>query len=128
MKVIYNSTIVEIGSQVEIFIKEKMLILFNDTALPELKDISVVHEQRELQQDIEVGDELVLGSTVFKVTSLGGKVNETMRELGHSTIVFNGALSSDLPGTICVEDAPIPTLAIHSKLHFRRPSKEEEMC
>jgi len=32
MKKIYDSTVIEIGSQVELFLQEKMMILFNESA------------------------------------------------------------------------------------------------
>lgn len=119
MTVIYESNITEIGADASLFIKENMLILFNETALKELRDIAVVHEASELKADIETGHELVLDGQPFKVTGIGDKVNETMRELGHCTIAFNGEAVPELPGTLCVEAKPIPTLNVSNQIQIR---------
>ncbi|MDQ1004437.1 PTS system glucitol/sorbitol-specific IIA component [Neobacillus niacini] len=122
MKTIYQSTVTEVGSQVELFLQEKMIVLFNESAPSDLREIAVIHQYCPLEDDITVGDELVIGDQSFKITSVGHKVNETMRELGHSTVSFNGSLESDLPGTLCVEDKEVPNITVSSKIMFRKLS------
>lgn len=116
---IYLSKITEIGSDASLFFNENMLILFNETALPELRDIAVVHEVAELKLDINLNDELVIDNQVYKVTGIGDKVNETMRELGHCTVVFNGETNPELPGTLCVEAKPIPNIMVSNSIQIR---------
>ncbi|MGJ7919025.1 PTS glucitol/sorbitol transporter subunit IIA [Neobacillus sp. LXY-4] len=115
---VYKSRVTEIGSEVQLFLTEKMLIIFNETAPADLKSIGVIHEETELLQDIEAGDTLILGGNSFKISFVGGKANQTIRELGHCTLAFNGETSADLPGTICVEDKPIPELLEGIELVF----------
>lgn len=119
MTIIYESKITEIGSDALLFFNENMMILFNDTALPELKDIAVVHEANELISDIKPGDELVISNEIYKVISLGEKVNETMKELGHCTIAFNGSETPELPGTLCVEAKPLPSINLFDTMQIR---------
>ncbi len=120
MKTIYQSKVVEVGAQVSLFLEEKMLVLFNDSAPSDLRDIAVVHQACPLEDDIAVGDELVIGDQSFKVTFVGAKANETMKELGHSTLAFNGAGEADLPGTICLEEKTIPSIDVSSQIIFRK--------
>lgn len=119
MAVIYESKITEIGEEASLFINENMLILFNENALKELRDIAIVHEVTYLKADIETGHELVINGQPFKVTCIGDKVNETMRELGHCTIAFNGKTVPELPGMLCVEAKPIPKLNVSNQIQIR---------
>lgn len=118
MTIIYDAKITEIGSDAQLFFSENMLILFNETALPELRDIAVVHEVSELKSNISIGDELQLAGEVYKVTGVGEKVNDTMRELGHCTIAFNGASVPELPGTLCVEAKPLPQIQVSNEVQI----------
>ena len=120
MKTIYQSKVVEVGAQVSLFLEEKMLVLFNDSAPSDLRDIAVVHQACPLEDDIAVGDELVIDDQAFKVTFVGAKANQTMKELGHSTLAFNGAKEADLPGTICLEEKAIPSIDVSSQIIFRK--------
>jgi glucitol/sorbitol PTS system EIIA component len=85
---------------VALFLQEKMIFLFNESTLYDVRDIAVIHQYCPLEEDITVGDELVIDDHSFKVTFVGHKVNETMRELGHSKIAFTGFLEVDMPGTL----------------------------
>lgn len=114
----YKSVVTELGSEVELFLTEKMIVIFNETAPLDLKDIAVVHKQTNLEEDIQVGDVFVLGPESFKVTFVGEKVNDTIRELGHCTIAFNGADYADLPGTLCVENKEIPEITAGTEIKF----------
>jgi glucitol/sorbitol PTS system EIIA component len=124
MKTIYQSRVTEIGSQVGLFLEEKMFILFNETAPADLRDVAIVHTHCSLEEDIKVGDELVIDNQSFKITSVGSKANETanetMRDLGHTTVALNGSTESEMPGTICVEEKGIPSINVSSQLIFRQ--------
>jgi PTS system glucitol/sorbitol-specific IIA component len=117
---LYQSVVTEIGSEVELFLTEKMMIIFNETAPSDLRDIAVVHKEAKLEEEIEVGDVLTIDNQIFKITFVGQKVNNTIRELGHCTIAFNGADHVDLPGTLCVEEKPIPEIKPGTKIGFSR--------
>ena len=123
MKTIYQSIVTEVGSQVGLFLQDKMIVLFNETAPSDLREIAVIHQYSPLEEDITVGDELVIGNQSFKITSVGYKVNETMRELGHSKIAFTGFLEVDMPGTLCVEEKEVPNIAVSSQIMFRKLCK-----
>lgn len=119
-KTIYQSTVTEIGPDVELFLDEKMMILFNDSAPKDLRDIAVIHNIAPLEGKIEVGDELAFDDQTYRITFVGDKVNETVEELGHCTIAFNGADHADLPGTLCVEAKELPTIAVATTITFKK--------
>jgi PTS system glucitol/sorbitol-specific IIA component len=108
MKTIYQSRVTEIGSQVGLFLEEKMFILFNESAPADLRDVAIVHTHCSLEDQS------------FKITSVGSKANETMRDLGHTTVALNGSTESEMPGTICVEEKEIPSINVSSQLIFRQ--------
>ncbi|TSB47252.1 PTS glucitol/sorbitol transporter subunit IIA [Alkalicoccobacillus porphyridii] len=113
---VYQTEFIELGSQTSIFLEENMLIIFNETVPADLKDISAVHKQTELLQNVEVGDTLHIQGEQYKILFVGEKANETLRDLGHCTIEFSGKSSSDLPGTLCVEKKDVPQLEVGGKL------------
>lgn len=120
MTKLYESTVVELGVEAEIFFAEKMIVIFNDTVPQEFKDIAIIHKPATFHGDVQEGDLLVLGNESFKVTFVGGKANETLKDLGHCTISFNGENFAELPGTICVEDKEIPEINVGTEISFLR--------
>lgn len=119
MKTIYESTVTEIGADVDMFLEEKMMIIFNESAPQELHDIAVLHRIAPLEGHITVGDELAFDDQTYKITFVGEKVNETVSEFGHCTISFNGADHADLPGTLCVEAKEMPTISTSTKFTIK---------
>ncbi|GIO26936.1 PTS glucitol/sorbitol transporter subunit IIA [Ornithinibacillus bavariensis] len=112
--------VVEIGEEALFMFEESMMILFNDTVPADLKGISVIHDNRNITEEIKAGDEMVIGNESFKILFVGDKANETLQELGHATINFNGETSSELPGTICTEKKAIPEITGNSVISFHR--------
>ncbi|GAA4712204.1 PTS glucitol/sorbitol transporter subunit IIA [Brevibacillus fulvus] len=120
MKTIFAAKVVEVGAEVQLFLEEKMMVLFDQTAPADLRDIAVVHQGGVLREEIEAGDELVINGEGYRIHFVGSKANQTIRELGHATIAFNGMDNSDMPGTICVEDKLLPTIDISAEILFRK--------
>jgi PTS system glucitol/sorbitol-specific IIA component len=111
--------VVEIGADASLMFEEKIMILFNNSVPDDLKEIAVVHDSA-IQEEIEAGDEMVIDGEVFKILFVGDKVNETMNELGHATFNFSGESHSELPGTVCLEERPIPHISEGNKISFRK--------
>ncbi|TWT28259.1 PTS glucitol/sorbitol transporter subunit IIA [Planomicrobium sp. CPCC 101110] len=114
----YESKIVEIGEEVELFAEESMLIIFNDTVPEALRMIGVIHEKSDLLGEVEVGDVLEISGESYEILFVGSKVNDTLKEIGHCTIVFNGEKTAELPGTMCVEKKPMPVLTKDSAIRI----------
>lgn len=119
-KTIYQSTVTALGPDVDMFMEEKMLIIFNETVPKDLRDIAVIHKAAPLEGTIEAGDVLAFGDQTYTITFVGNKVNETVSDLGHCTIAFNGEDHADLPGTLCVESKEMPELSVPMQLAFMK--------
>jgi len=120
MRCLFSSTIVKIGSMVDDLIQEKMLVIFDEDAPEELHDLSLLHTKSPRFEPVQRGDYLVIGDQSFQVTSVGGKVNETLREMGHCTIKFEGKDRSELPGFLQVAALDHPALELDTPLMFVR--------
>ena len=84
---IFETTVIAIGQNAEEFKQENMLLFFGEEAPPEL-------------------------SERYAITAVGKVAEENLRQLGHITVNFDGAAISELPGTIHVEQKPLPTINV----------------
>ncbi len=105
MATIYLTEITEIGPEVPEFIEVGYLILFQAGAPPELAEMSVLHEP-ESPRDAppETGDILAIGAKELRITAVGERAWNNVRELGHVVFKFNGLDETELPGEIYVEE------------------------
>jgi PTS system glucitol/sorbitol-specific IIA component len=109
MSIIFEAMTTKIGEMVPDFAKENMLILFDETVPKELHDIAILHTSRKHFGDIVLGDILIIAGTSYRIGFVGGVANKTIQEMGHVTLKFNGE-ADDLPGSICVEEKPVPNV------------------
>ena len=114
----YKATITEIGSMVKDFIGEKMVIIFNDNAPDALRDMAVLHTIEEWDKDVCKGDKVIIGEKTYTVTAVGDEANETLRTMGHCTLVFNGADSAQLPGHIELAGDGMPDLSVGTSIEI----------
>ena len=84
------------------------MILLDDGTHPNLAEMVVEHTPGELKEDISVGDTLTVGKQKYKVTRVGENANDTIRENGHCTLLFN--TTGSMPGQIEVEGGSVPSL------------------
>ena len=106
MEPIYRTEIKEIGAEVEAFLEEKYLILFEVGAPPELAEMAVLHDRSHMREEPPVaGDVLSIGDRDFRMTAVGEKAWKNIRDLGHAVFVFNGAKEVEMPGQVCLEEA-----------------------
>lgn len=104
----YEAAIIEIGVMVDELLRQGILILFDKTAPPELQEISVVHTGASLEEDVEVGDLIVLGDFSYKVTAVGEIANRNLRNIGHACLKFDGRNLPELPGDIHLYGDELP--------------------
>ncbi|MGT2910145.1 PTS glucitol/sorbitol transporter subunit IIA [Streptococcus cameli] len=106
-------TVVEIGEMVPAFEEELIVILFGETAPPELRAISVVHDYKASNPDevvLKVGTKLQFGSYEYTVVEAGSAANANFQELGHVAIYMKKGDEELLPGSIIVEPSVFPQL------------------
>jgi PTS system glucitol/sorbitol-specific IIA component len=68
---------------------------------------------------LAAGQTLVIDDVAYEITAVGSLAQKNLESLGHLTIVFNEATEAGLPGSICVEAKPVPTLVAGSEISIR---------
>lgn len=99
----YEVVVTQVGEMVEELSSANMIILFNTNVPEDLAEISVLHTIGILKEDVQIGDIINIENIEYKITGIGSVANENLRELGHCTLVFDGAKEPNLPGIINLE-------------------------
>ncbi|WP_019120817.1 PTS glucitol/sorbitol transporter subunit IIA [Brevibacillus massiliensis] len=120
MQVLFEGKVTKIGGMVPDFIQAATLIIFNNDVPEELHDMAVLHTKSATTETVQTGDVLLIDGQSFQVTSVGDKANETLKDIGHCTIKFDGSTSPELPGIIHVEQKEIPQIQLDTVLKFIR--------
>ncbi|GEN85831.1 PTS glucitol/sorbitol transporter subunit IIA [Oceanobacillus sp. FSL W8-0428] len=104
--------ILEIGALVPDFEEENLLVLFNETVPPELRDISVIHRFEEQPKDaLEFGKIIVIGGREYTIQKVGEEANSNFESLGHLSIYFKDDKEEEiLPGAVLVTPSDFPIL------------------
>ena len=100
-KTIFQTSVYELGDQVDAFYDEGMFVLFGENVPDTLKDFCHF-----------IGAE-------FKISAVGEIAQSNLETLGHLTVVFSGAAEAGLPGSICVEAKPMPKLKVGSEIEIK---------
>lgn len=114
--VIYQTEVVNIGSEAPMFLDEKMVVLFGENAPAELADYTFNIIVNPLEGEIEPGMKLLINNQEYTVTAVGNAVQKNLGDLGHITIRFTGENVAELAGTLYVEDKPIDEIQIGTKI------------
>lgn len=112
MSVIYENQVVGMGECVEEFKDEGIFIIFGDNAPDELKDYCYSVSVQPINGKIMPGQILSVDDKQYAITAVGPEAPITLAGLGHCTINFSGSTEVELPGTIYVENKPMPNLKI----------------
>lgn len=110
MSVIYKNQVKALGTCVEEFKSEGIFILFGDNAPEELKDYCYSVSVEPINGKIAPGQMLCVDDETYKITAVGEEAPVTLAGLGHCTVNFSGATEVELPGTIYVENKPMPVI------------------
>lgn len=113
---IYENKVTDLGNQVEAFMDEGMFILFGENAPDTLKDFCYTMSIIPVDGTLTPGQKLIIDDVSYEITAVGSLAQKNLEALGHLTIVFNDAAEAGLPGSICVEAKPVPTLVIGSEI------------
>lgn len=112
----YEVTVTGIGELVKEFLGQNIIVLFDENAPLELQDISVLHTEGELLDDIKAGDVLRIGNRVYTITAVGEVVNKNVRRMGHTCLKFDGKTSPELPGDIHLKGGDAPFVNLGEKI------------
>lgn len=110
----YEATVIEIGPLVKEFTEAGILVFFGDDAPPELREFSIIHDGKELREDVSPNDIIKIDNNSYKILAVGEVANNNLSNLGHLIIKFNGQTVPKLPGDICVEEKPVYQVKVGS--------------
>ena len=117
MEIKYEVSVTAIGSLARTFLENNnSAIILDEGVRPNLADMVIEHTPGELKADIAKGDKLKFGTGEYTVVSVGDVANETIREEGHCTLVFNA--EGSMPGQIIVKGAGAPVLSLGAHITF----------
>lgn len=104
----YTSEITKLGPLVDEFLRDgNFLIIYNDRAPEELREMAMIHADNKILEPVKVGDKIRLGNQSYTVTAIGDEANNTLASLGHCTFCFNAKKEVELPGQIELSPADV---------------------
>lgn len=116
MNVIYENKVKASGPCVEEFKDMNMFVIFGDNAPEEIKDYCYSVSVNPVNGAISAGQALIIGNNEYTITAVGSEAPVTLAGLGHCTINFSGQTTVDLPGTIYVENKPMPVMEVGTEI------------
>lgn len=96
----YTTTVIEVGSDAEAFLAEQTAITFAGDAPAALRPYCFLIEAGTLDHDLEVGQSVRIAEQLWTITALGEVAQKNLVNLGHVTLVFDGADRPRLPGAL----------------------------
>ncbi len=106
----YASVVVSVGDLASEFFDAGIVVLFGEDAPEELADFAVIHRPTVTGGDLAPGDLVHLGDEVITVLAVGEVADENLVNLGHLSLKRNGEQEAALPGDVCCDRGPIPSL------------------
>lgn len=97
---LYSLLITAVGEYVEDYLQEQQLILFSDSVSDDIAMYCAVHQGSELTVELSPGQIMKINETIYRVTAVGSVATENLKQLGHVTLSFDGAVIAELPGTV----------------------------
>mgnify|MGYP001165989820 CR=1 FL=1 len=116
---IYETEVTNIGPEAEMFQAENMLIFFGDEAPETLADYCYNIVLKNSTGEITPGMTFTFDDQSYKITAVGDVVKKNLDDLGHITLRFDGSTEAELPGTLYVEDKPMPTIQVGTKISIQ---------
>ena len=115
----YSTTVIEVGTEAQDFLADKTAITFAGNAPEALRPYCFLIEAAQLDGDLAVGQEVLIGEQLWTITALGDVAQKNLANLGHVTLVFDGAVSPRLPGALHLGGvAETPALALGTSVVF----------
>lgn len=108
-----KSEILEVGALVPDFKEENLVVLFDETAPEELRDISVIHRfEKQPTNAFQEGKKLLFGDKEYTIQKVGEDANQNFESLGHISIYFKEEVDELLPGAVLVSPSEFPELNV----------------
>lgn len=108
----YDRRVTSVGALLDEFVSAGVLIFFGVGAPEELAEFSVIHDGASLREPVEPGDVVTVAGSRYTVLAVGEVANSNLANLGHLVLKANGQTSVEMPGDVCVEELPFPSIDV----------------
>lgn len=98
-----------------------LLVLFNEEAPDELKDICILHHflTEPTQKTLQAGRKVLFDKEEYVITKVGTVAFENFKTLGHLSLNFGLELAEEiLPGAIAFDRSEVPKIGENSIIQF----------
>jgi PTS system glucitol/sorbitol-specific IIA component len=113
---VYETKVVDMGAEAEMFQAENMMILFGEEVPEDLANYAYIIHVNPIDGEIKEGMTLTVADEAYTITAVGNVVNKNLGDLGHITLNFNGAEEAELPGTLYLEEKALPNVEVGTTL------------
>ncbi|MFS2222834.1 PTS glucitol/sorbitol transporter subunit IIA [Pantoea sp. B65] len=97
---LYQLRVSYVGQYVADYLRENKLILFAAPVPQDIADYCVVHQPGELSGALLPGQTLNINQHIYRITAVGNVATANLKELGHITLNFDGAIEAEFPGMV----------------------------
>jgi PTS system glucitol/sorbitol-specific IIA component len=116
----YQAKVTFVGPMASEFLRERIAVLFHEDAPEELREFAILHDGQHLTAPVAVGDVFEIDEVPFRVLAVGPVANDNLANLGHLALKFNGETTIEMPGDMCLEDKPIPSITVGTTIRIRQ--------
>lgn len=101
--------------------KEPIVILFNESATDDLRQVSVIQSFEKGKEIVspKTGDELVIDDQTFKIDFAGELVSSNFESVGHATLFFMEVPEHPQPNGIYLTPHVLPTFKVGSTIIYK---------
>ena len=97
---LYHLEITSAGGFVAEYLQEDKLILFAEPVPPDIADYCAIHRPGEFNAVLLPGLAVKINNAFYRITAVGEVATANLKQLGHITLNFDGAIDAELPGTV----------------------------
>ena len=115
-----KSKITAIGPQA-IDEKQPLLILFGETALERLREVSLIHDFENDPiggYDIKQGSKVTIGSSEYEVEFVGQLAESNLTSIGHTVLAFKEVPETPQENAIYLKPHVMPEIEIGTEIVF----------
>ena len=101
--------------------KDGLVILFDKTATPDLKKVAVIQEIRDLNHsdfNLKKGGQIKIGSDSYQIEFVGSLVNNNLKTIGHTTLVFKEVPTNPLESAVYLRSGKFPSFEVGEEIQY----------
>ncbi|QJT80274.1 PTS glucitol/sorbitol transporter subunit IIA [Kosakonia sp. MUSA4] len=97
---VYRLEVTQVGEFVAQYLQQDKLILFAEPVPTDIAEYCAVHRPGKFNGVLLPGQKVTINSLIYRITAVGSVATANLKQLGHITLHFDGAISAELPGMV----------------------------